>query len=77
MAVVNKSLENLVHYSAPDLDERGVNLGVKIPQEQKEWLRSQGNMSFHVRRAIDLYMKVMSDPHCIEKLWELEGNSFD
>lgn len=62
MSNKNPLLSNLTPYSAPDLDETGVKLTVRVAPDDREWLkRQEGGMSYHTRRAIALYRRVMSE----------------
>ncbi len=62
MSNKNPLLSNLKPYSAPDLDETGVKLTVRVAPDDREWLkRQEGGMSYHTRRAIVLYRRLMSE----------------
>lgn len=75
--MANKSplLENLTPFTAPDLEEAGVMLNVRVAPDDKEWLKQQeGGMSYHARRAIALYRRVRSDPK-LAQLMEVDPES--
>lgn len=60
MTVNKKSLKNLVHFKAPDLDSTGVIMSVRIPFEDKEWLREfPEGISYHTRKAIAMYRHII------------------
>ena len=62
MTVNKKSLKNLVHFKAPDLDNTGVIMSVRVPFEDKEWLREfPEGISYHTRKAIAMYRMMIEE----------------
>lgn len=63
MANPNPLLSNLTPFTAPDLEETGVRLDVRVAPQDKEWLRNlEGGMSINARKAISLYRHILSNP---------------
>ncbi len=75
MSNKNPPLENLISFNAPDLERTGVRLDVRIDPDDKEWLKQlDGGMSYHARRAIALYRKVMENPELAKILEQNHEN---
>lgn len=75
MANSSPRLSNLTPFTAPDLTEAGVMLNVRVAPHDKEWLKQQeGGMSYHARKALALYRRILSDPH-LAKLLEIDDGN--